>query len=96
VGLSAARFSPRLLAELGRIDDGRLPVAEVNRRLGAAADRLGVRRPSYERVRILVRERHSLRAQPTTLDVILDISTRARPPEAFLDHISGIGVPRLP
>ena len=96
MGLSAARFSPRLLAELDRIDDGRLPIAEVNRRLGEAADRFGVRRPSYSRVRTLVHEQRRLRARVTTPDVLIDIATRARPPDALLDHISGIGVPNLP
>jgi hypothetical protein len=95
MGLCAARLTPRLLAELGRIDDGRLPIAEVNRRLGEAAEQLGLRRPSYARVRVVVHEQRRLRARPSTLEVLVEVSTRARPPGAVLDHIAGIGLPPL-
>lgn len=79
------------------LDDPDLPIAEINRRLGEHAERLGLRRPSYQRVRELVHELRILRRHrgPTTTQVILDILFRTRPPDAFLDHISGVGVPRL-
>ena len=93
--LAAPRISPRLLRALERLDDESVPIAEVSRRLGAEADKLGLPRPSYQRVRVLVHELRMRRARPTTAEVLLDISTRARPPEALLDHLSGIGVPRL-
>jgi class 3 adenylate cyclase len=93
---SAPRISPRLLKALERIDDGELTIAEIRRRVGAEADRLGLPRPSYERVRELVHESRRLRARVTTGDVLLGIAFRSRPPDAFLDHISGVGVPRLP
>jgi hypothetical protein len=96
VSRSAARISHPLLAELERIDDGRMPIAEVNRRLGEAAEHLGLLRPSYERVRVLVHEQRRARARPGTLAVFVDVTTRTRPPEALLDHFAGIGVPRLP
>jgi hypothetical protein len=92
----APRISPRLLHALDRLDDRRLPIAEINRRLGAEAERLGLRRPSYERVRELVHRLRWLRRGPSTGRVLLEISMRARPPSAFLDHVSGIGVPELP
>ena len=93
----AARMTHRLVAELDRIDDGRLSIAEINRRLGDAADRLELARPSYERVRVLVHELRELRMRPSTVEVLVDVSMRARPPEALLDQISGIGVVvRLP
>jgi hypothetical protein len=92
---SAPRIGRRLLAELARLDDPALSIAEVNRRLGEAAERLGVKRPSYERVRTLLHERHPSSTQPSTLRVVAEISTRTRPPEALLDHIAGIGVPPL-
>jgi hypothetical protein len=93
----AARIGRSLLAELDRIDDGSLSIAEINRRLGAAAECLGTTRPSYERVRALVHERRGQRRRVrSTLEVLAEVSTRARPPEALLDHISGIGVPRPP
>ena len=89
----APRISPRLLEALVRLDDKRLPIAEVNRRVGAEAERLGLKRPSYQRVRELVHETRRLRRGPTTTSVLIDVAMRARPPEAILDHISGVGVP---
>jgi hypothetical protein len=93
---SAARVGRKLRTELDRIDDGSLSIAEVNRRLGAAAERLGTTRPSYECVRRLVHERRRTNPGPTTLEVLTDASTRARPPGALLDHAAGIALPRLP
>src|SRR5439155_7667688 len=96
----APRIPPRLLAALARLDDPKLPIAEINRRLGEQAVRLGCRRPSYQRVRTLVHElrrlRRRKRREPTTASVLLDIAFRVRPVDAFLDHVSGIGVPPLP
>jgi hypothetical protein len=97
MGLSAARIDQRLHAQLAKLDDASLPIAEINRRLGAAADELGVMRPSYSRVRVLVHEQRRAhgRRGPSTARVLLEISTRTRPPEALLDHVSGIGVAPL-
>jgi hypothetical protein len=92
----APRISPRLLRALDRLDDPRLAIAEINRRLGAEAERLSLPRPSYQRVRELLHRLRSLRRQPTTSRVLVEIAFRARPPEAFLDHVSGIGVAKLP
>jgi hypothetical protein len=86
---SAPRLSPRLLAALERIDDGKLPIAELRRRVGTEAERLGLARPSYERVRILAHEHRARRARPTTTDALLDVAMRVRPPEAILDHLAG-------
>jgi hypothetical protein len=47
----AARLTPRLRRSLRRLDDGTRPIAEVNRLLGAEAQRSGHFRPSYEQVR---------------------------------------------
>ena len=93
----APRIAPALLEALVSLDDPDLPIAEINRRLGEHAERLGLRRPSYQRVRELVHELRALKRDrgPTTTQVILDILFRTRPPDAFLDHISGVGVPRL-
>jgi hypothetical protein len=91
----APRIRPRLLDALVRLDDERFPIAETCRRVGAEADRLGLTRPSYQRVRVLVHEARRLRRRPTTADVLVDVVMRVRPPEALLDHVSGVGVPRL-
>jgi hypothetical protein len=92
----APRISPRLLDALVRIDDGRQPIAEICRRVGAEADRLGLTRPSYERLRELVHESRRLRRRgPSTASVVVDVMVRARPPDALLAHVSGVGVPQL-
>jgi hypothetical protein len=76
---AAPRISRRLIEELVRLDDERVPIAETYRRVAAEAERLGLTRPSYQRIRVL-----------------LDVATRVRPPEAFLHHVSGVGVPEVP
>jgi hypothetical protein len=97
VTVFAPRISPELVKALVGLDDPEVPIAEINRRLGDEAERLGLRRPSYQRVRELVHELRELQRERgvTTRDVLLDLVFRARPPTALLDHISGVGVPRL-
>jgi hypothetical protein len=89
----APRISPRLLEALVRVDDRKLPIAETSRRVGREAERLGLPRPSYERIRELVHELRSIRRGPSTASVLVDIAFRLRPPEAIVDHLSGVGVP---
>ena len=89
----APRISPRLVDALERIDDDRVPIAETYRKLAAEADRQGLTRPSYERVRELVHGSRRRRRGPSTTDVLLDVAFRARPFDAILDHASGVGVP---
>jgi hypothetical protein len=91
----APRLSPRLLEALVKLDDRAVPIAEVNRRVGAEAERLGFRRPSYQRIRVLVHQSRRARRSPTTAAVLFEVAVRARPPEALLDHVSGIGVKML-
>ena len=89
----APRLSPRLVAELARLEKSGMPIAEPCRRIGDAAERMGLRRPSYERVRTLVHEfRRRRRYGPSTAAVAWEVAVRARPPEHILDHVSGIGV----
>ena len=47
------RYPARLLDVIERLSSERAPIAEINRRVGAEAERLGLPRPSYERVREL-------------------------------------------
>jgi len=84
------------LEALVRLDDRLVPIAEINRRVGREAERLGLRRPSYQRVRVLVHHSRRLRrSRPTTATVLVDVTLRVRPPEAIIDHLSGVGVPTL-
>ncbi len=91
----APRISPRLLDALVRLDDPSLPIAEIGRRVGAEADRLGLTRPSYQRLRVLLRASRRLRRRPSTTSVLVDVAMRARPPVALVEHLAGVGVPRL-
>lgn len=75
-----------------RVDDRRLPIAEVNRRVGREAQRLGYAKPSYQRVRELVHQSRRIRRGPTTSSVLLDVALRVRPPDALVDHLSGVGL----
>ncbi len=90
----APRLSQALLEAVVRLDDGSAPIAEVCRRVGAEAERLELTRPSYERIRVLVHESRLLqrRGEPSTAAVLLDVALRTRPPDALLDHLSGVGL----
>jgi hypothetical protein len=90
----APRISPRLLEAVVRLDDERLPIAEVYRRVGSEADRLGLTRPSYQRVRELVRASRRLRRRTTTrTSVLLDVAMRTRPAYDLADLVDGSIVP---
>jgi hypothetical protein len=92
---SAPRISHRLLETLERLDDGRIGFGELTRRLGEEAERLGIPRPSYQQVRVLAQELRAVRGgRPTTGEVLLDVATRARPPEAIVDHVAGTLPPK--
>jgi len=78
-----------LVAALVRLDRTDHPMAETNRRLGAVAEHLGLTRPSYQQVRVVI---HQLRAQkrgPGIGSVLLEIALRARPPEALVEALAG-------
>lgn len=53
---SAPRYSPRLLAAVQELDDRTVPLAETCRRVGSAAERLGLPRPSYVHLRRIILE----------------------------------------
>jgi hypothetical protein len=93
--MAAPRITPRLEAAIARADDPFVPIAEVCRRAGAAAEELGLPRPSYESVRAYVHRARRRRREPGTATFVADVIFRVRPPTAVLDHASGVGVPRL-
>ena len=92
---SAPRVDSRLVAALRRLDDGSLPVAELNRRLGKVAETLGLAQPSYQCVRLLVRKIRRCREVPGIGDLLVDIALRNKPPEALLDYLSEGSKPTL-
>ena len=91
----APRIRQQLLESIVRHDRRTHPIAETCRRVGRDAERLGLTRPSYERVRELVHESRRLRRGPSTASVLRDVALRVRPPEAVLDALSGDYVPDL-
>ena len=81
----APRISATLLAGIERLDDDSLPIAEVNRRVGALASHLDLARPSYEQIRVLVHEHRQRGLAPTAGQILLEVAARSRPPEALLE-----------
>jgi hypothetical protein len=88
----APRISHRLLEALARLDDPSVPIAETNRRLGEEALRIGLTKPSYQRVRELVHQHRRINRGPSTARVLAEIALRARAPEELVAHVAGIGV----
>lgn len=69
----APRMPQRLLDEIERESSRRGPIAEINRRVGGAAARMALPRPSYQQVRVLVHVARRLR--------------RSRPPGVATSHL---------
>jgi hypothetical protein len=89
VTAQAPRLDARLVAAIPHLDDERRPIAETNRRVGSLAVAMGLPRPSYQQVRLLVhvsRERKAARRE--ALAIILDVQFRRRPPEALYDLLT--------
>jgi hypothetical protein len=82
---AAPRIDPRLLAALARIDAPGRSIADTHRRLGRVAERLGLPRPSYEQVRVLVHALRARRRGPGVGDLLLDIALQKKPPQAVID-----------
>lgn len=85
----APRIDSRLVAALVRVDDPNVPIAETNRRLGRLAAALGLPKPSYEQVRVIV---HQIRARKQAVgigELLLDLALRTRSPEEILDILTG-------
>jgi len=83
----SARVDSRLVAALVRLDDSARPMAETHRRIGLIADELGVPRPSYERIRCLVRMHRRRPLEPGIGETLLDVALQRRPPESIIEAI---------
>ncbi len=84
----------RYLERLAR--DRRLPIAEINRRVGERAESSGAPRPSYSAVRLLVRDARVRRDEPSWLDLYLRVAYAHESPEIFLDKKLGLLDKHLP
>jgi hypothetical protein len=81
-----AHVQGRLHSEIERLDDGRLPIAEICRRVGIAAEGRGLTRPSYEQIRTHVHAIRRLR-RVSRAEILSDLTSRARPPAVLLEEL---------
>lgn len=86
---SAPRLTYRLLLALERLDDGKLPFMELTRRVGDEADRLGLPRPSYERIRTLAHELRAIRRRrgPSMAQVFIEAGAGLRSYESVSNAV---------
>jgi len=93
----APRIPRRLLDEIERQSRRAVPIAEMNRCVGRAVAQMGLYRPSYEQVRVLVHMARRFRRQgrKPVSTVALQVALRVRPPDAILLHFLAPPAPRL-
>jgi hypothetical protein len=93
----APRIPERLLDEIERQSRRSVPIAEMNRCVGRAAAEMGLHRPSYEQVRVLVHTARRLRRRgPAPVSTVaLQVAFRAKPPEAIMLRLLAPPAPRL-
>ena len=92
----ASRLPPSIFDLIDRLADQPMSIAEVNRLVGAEAERVGITRPSYERVRELVHEARWLRkGRPSVGRTLLDVATRTRSHAAYAELAARGPRPRL-
>jgi hypothetical protein len=72
-----APITPPVRAEIERLAKHSLSAADITRSAGATAERFGQRRPSYERVRMLVDDVRHPRSRPFAASVLVNFAFRA-------------------
>jgi hypothetical protein len=60
------------------------------------AEKLGLPRPSYEQVRVVLHQLRSRKRDPAIGTILLEISLQRRPPEALVEALAGIDPPQIP
>jgi hypothetical protein len=88
----APRISYRLIEAIVRLDDRSRPIAETYRRVGAEAERLGLTRPSYQRIRELVHEARNTRPRLTVSDLVRIVCTPLKGTDDGLARLAELGV----
>jgi len=93
----APRIPLRLLDEIESQSRRAVPIAEMNRCVGRAASAMGLPRPSYEQVRVLVHaaRRYRRQAPAPVSTVACEVAFRVKPPEAILLRLFAPPAPRL-
>ncbi len=93
----APRISHRLIEAIVRFDHRSRPIAETYRRVGAEAERLGLTRPSYQRIRELVHEARAIRRGPSAGDFLrLALAMKAGNPGELIEAMRAAGARPLP
>jgi hypothetical protein len=87
----APRLSRKLLVAIVRYDDRKVPIAETYRKVGREAERLGLPRPSYQRVRVLVHASRRARRGPSIASLLVDAALNVRHPKHVLEELTGAG-----
>jgi len=93
----APRIPRRLLDEIERQSRRTVPIAEMNRCVGRAAAEMGLYRPSYEQVRVLVHTaRRFRRSGPAPVSTVaMQVAFRVKSPDAILLRLLAPPKPRL-
>jgi len=85
---AAPRLDTRLLRAIAQLDDPSLPIAETYRRTREVAERFGIPRPSYERVRLHLNESRRRRAaRRRKRDILIDVAMHLRPVDDLYELI---------
>ena len=93
----ASAIQPELLPYLSRLSKDRgLSAAEITRRVGERARVLGLHRPSYAGVRLLVQDARIKPEEPSWGTLALEVATRQRHPEVLIDKYVGLVNKHLP
>ena len=93
----AASIDPTLRKYLnGLARDRTLSVAEINRQVGERAEALGVRRPSYAGVRLLVGDVRMLPDEPSWAELAWSVAWREKHPDVLIDKYAGLLNKHLP
>jgi hypothetical protein len=92
----APRISRRLIEAIVRFDDRSRPIAETYRRVGAEAERLGLARPSYQRIRELVHEARNARPGLTVSDVVRIVCAPLKGTDDGLQRLGELGIRPIP
>ncbi|MBV8562393.1 MAG: hypothetical protein JOZ56_04825 [Actinobacteria bacterium] len=87
----------RLLDEIERRASERVPIAEINRRVGRAAAEMRLHKPSYQQVRVLVHEARGIRRPTAGSIATVALEVAYVPSRAFrlLEHAGDGPRPRL-
>ena len=88
----APRISPRLIDAIVRHDDRDRPIAETYRRVAAEAERIGLTRPSYQRIRELVHGVRNMQPRLSVSDVLRLVTSPLKGTDDALQRLELLGL----